>query len=201
VIFATFWAWAKAHWKLLAVPGLFLAGVLAGRFTRPQPAVHAETDSKSVAASAAVRQETSTGGETDRTTVFYGAGGYTGAETPLFPTSPSMSPAPGNHAPGAAAAPGANPCGVVAVVREHVGPVTTQVQEQTQRVEAQDLRQTVTVEPSARAGWAIQVGADDVLGARAPRVELRRRLFGQLWAGASAVPTRKQLGLSASFEF
>jgi|GEM_PF-5407581 len=55
--------------------------------------------------------------------------------------------------------------------------------------------------PPAIPGWALQVGFEDVLVSRSLRVAVRRRLFGQLWIEASAVPAQRSLGLAASFAF
>lgn len=69
-------------------------------------------------------------------------------------------------------------------------------------VQASDDRNLeLKVTPAPAPGWALQVGAEDLFGARAVRVAGRRRLFGGLWVEVSVLPTHGTFGAAVSYEF
>lgn len=94
-------------------------------------------------------------------------------------------------------------CGKSEVASETVierGPevVETHASEQTHETAQTHTDLTITPPPE-KLGWA--VGAGVSLNDKALRLELDRRLFGNLWLGASVVPLRREVGLGLRMEF
>lgn len=59
----------------------------------------------------------------------------------------------------------------------------------------------LTIAPPALPRWAVQVGVEDVLGARGLRLAGRMKVFGPFWAEVSAVPASKSLGVGLAVEW
>jgi hypothetical protein len=177
----------KTNWKG-ALVGLAI-GAVACWFLKPdpQPAVHLQEEAHATENSKATTETTAHEGPSEEASI-------------------DFDPEPG--APAAIVnVPGIGPVAVpagqriegVKIKRDAGSDTATHAVAEGLRTEDHKLDLTIT--PQSRPSWALQAGVDDVLGARALRVEVRHRILGPIWLGASAVPTRMQLGVSAAVEF
>ena len=98
--------------------------------------------------------------------------------------------------------PGPPPTADVAEVDvESDGPVVTESHATAEQHAATDTHLALTIAPTVRPGWELQLGIEDVLAAREVRLAARRRLFGDLWVEVSAKPAQRQIGVAAAWAF
>ena len=193
-------AFVRAHWQIFAVAAVFGSGVAAGRYSRPPaPAVHEVLDAHAKVDEAQKLDEHKVEGpETITKTVEEfevnpprGLPSQNGSAVMVLtgPDSPRNVPA------------------ATVLVKRTVtvtqrGPEVVDIHRAAEQHLVTDQHLDLTITPPApRPGWAVEVGLEDALGARALRLEVRRHLLGPFWVGLSATPARRSIGIAAAVEW